>query len=155
MVWMEEVEGEFEEARRMNARLVSAAKEFAEFVDDGVMEVFEVDFVVKDVEIEVLKVSMCEFEYKFEDCDVLLVMIRGLEIEFVDSVTNVELMEFVAGKFNLFDLIIVLEVENKEMCVCIVVFFVDGGEFLVVMKKYEAAAFEVVIFKSRIRLFEV
>ena len=41
------VEGELEEARRVNARLVSAAKELAELVDDGATEALEADLAVK------------------------------------------------------------------------------------------------------------
>ena len=151
----EEVEGELEEARRMNARLVSAAKELAELVDDGATEALEADLAVKDAEIEVLKASMRELEHKLGDRDALLATIRGLEIELADSVTNAELMELAAGKLNSPDLIIALEAENKEMRARIAALLADGGELPAVTKKYEAAALEVVTLKSRIRLLEV
>ena len=151
----EEVEGELEEARRLNARLVSAAKELAELVDDDAAEALEADLAVKDAEIEVLKASMRELEHKLEDRDALLATIRGLEIELADSVTNAELMELAAGKLNSPDLILALEAENKEMRARIAALLADGGELPAVTKKYEAAALEVVTLKSRIRLLEV
>lgn len=155
MARTEEVEGELEEARLLNKRLVSAAQELAELVDETATEELEAELEVKDAEIASLKATISEIEDKLEDRDALLATIRSLEIELAESVTSAELAELAAGKVNSPELILALEAENKEMRERINALVAKGSDIPAVTKKYEAAALEVVSLKSRIRLLEV
>mmetsp|Transcript_6906 Transcript_6906/g.22743 ORF Transcript_6906/g.22743 Transcript_6906/m.22743 type:complete len:607 (+) Transcript_6906:98-1918(+) len=152
---VDEVEGELEEARELNKRLVSAAKELAELIDESSTDELEAKLAAKDAEIAALKVSLHEIEAKLEDRDALLATIRGLEIELADSYTNAELAELAGDNVNSPGLILALEAENKEMRERIAVLLKGGASLPAVEKKYEAAALEVISLKSRIRLLEV
>ncbi|OUS45359.1 hypothetical protein BE221DRAFT_193039 [Ostreococcus tauri] len=152
---VEEVEGELEEATQLNRRLVSAAQELAELVDESATEALENELAMKDAEIVSLKASVRELEHKLEDRDALLETIRSLEIELAESVTSAELKELADGKMDSPELISALEAENKEMRERINALLAEGDKLPAVAKKYEAAALEVVSLKSRIRLLEV
>ena len=88
---MEEIEGELEDARQLNKRLVSAAQELAALVDDSSTVALEAELAAKDAEIVALKATVEEIEHKLADRDELLAIIRDLEIELADSVTSAEL----------------------------------------------------------------
>ena len=112
---MEEIEGELEDARQLNKRLVSAAQELAALVDDSSTVALEAELAAKDAEIVALKATVEEIEHKLADRDELLAIIRGLEIELADSVTSAELDALSDGKLNSPGVILALEAENKEM----------------------------------------
>ena len=112
---MEEIEGELEDARQLNKRLVSAAQELAALVDDSSTVALEAELAAKDAEIVALKATVEEIEHKLADRDELLAIIRDLEIELADSVTSAELDALSDGKLNSPGVILALEAENKEM----------------------------------------
>ena len=97
---MEEIEGELEDARQLNKRLVSAAQELAALVDDSSTVALEAELAAKDAEIVALKATVEEIEHKLADRDELLAIIRDLEIELADSVTSAELDALSDGKLN-------------------------------------------------------
>jgi DNA repair exonuclease SbcCD ATPase subunit len=152
---VDEVEAELDEARELNRRLVSAAQELAELIDESAAEELETKLADKDAEIAELKANLIAIEAKLEDRDELLATIRSLEIELADSYTSAELSELASDNVNSSSLIFALEAENKEMKERIATLLKDGAELPAVAKKYEAAALEVISLKSRIRLLEV
>jgi len=152
---VDQVEGELEEARALNRRLVSAAKELAELIDDNSADELEAKIAEKDAEITALKSNLRAIESKLEDRDALLATIRSLEIELAESYTSADLTKLTSDTVNSSGLISALETENNEMRKRIALLLKNGDELPAMEKKYEAAALEVISLTSRIRLLEV